>query len=84
MEVAIVPSELIVAVVSLIVSVFLLVAIGKLFSIERSLQRLVMLELCDKGLFRKEYCERYQKEVAFATVVPIEGYRKNQGRDAIV
>ena len=79
-----VPMELIVAVVSLIVSVFLLVAIGKLFSIERSLHRLVMLELCDKGVFRKEYCEKYQKEVAYATVVPIEGYRTNQVRGAIV
>jgi hypothetical protein len=76
--------ELIVAVVSLIVSVFLLVAIGKLFSIERSLHRLVMLELCDKGVLRKEYCEQYKREVAYATVIPIDGHRKNHGRDAIV
>jgi hypothetical protein len=76
--------ELFLVVVSLFVSVFSLVAIGKLFSIERSLHRLVMLELCDKGVLRKEYCEEYKKQVAHATVVPIEGYRKNHGRDAIV
>jgi hypothetical protein len=73
--------DLVLVIASLFAFVVLLVAIGKLFSIERSLHRLVMFELCDKGVFLQGYCERYMKEVAFEAAIPVKGYRK---REALV
>ena len=76
--------SLFISVLLLLMFVSLLVANRRLSSIECSLRRLVLLELCDKGVFQKDYCEKYKKEVADVTVISLEGYRKNHGRDAIV
>jgi hypothetical protein len=62
--------EFILAVLSLALSIFILIAIGKLFSIAHDLRRLVMLELCSQGAFEPKYCDAYKAAVADKVRVP--------------
>jgi hypothetical protein len=62
--------EFILAVVSLALSIFVLVAVGKLFAIAHDLRRLVMLELCSQGAFDPKYCDAYKATVADKVRVP--------------
>jgi hypothetical protein len=57
-------------VLSLVLGIFVLVAVGKLFTIAADLRRLVMLELCSQGAFEPNYCDAYRATVADKVRVP--------------
>jgi hypothetical protein len=52
--------DLLLFILSFFLAIFVLVAVGKLFSIAHDLRRLVMLELCSQGVFDPKYCDAYK------------------------
>jgi hypothetical protein len=67
--------DLLLVLLSFILGIFVLVAVGKLFTIATDLRRLVMLELCSQGAFEREYCDAYKKTVAEKVRVPFSAIK---------
>ena len=62
--------DLVLVLLSFILGIFFLVAVGKLFTIAADLRRLVMLELCSQEAFEAKYCEAYKMKVASRVRLP--------------
>lgn len=62
--------DLLLFILSFFLGIFVLVAVGKLFTITHDLRRLVTLALCSQGAFEPEYCDAYKKTVAEKVRVP--------------
>ena len=63
-------------VLSLVLGTFVLVAVGKLFTIARDLRRLVMLELCSQGAFEPKYSDAYKTTLAEKVRVPFSAIQR--------
>ena len=62
--------DLLFFILSVVLGIFVLVAVGKLFTIAHDLRRLVMLELCAQGAFEPKYYDAYKTAVADKVRVP--------------
>jgi hypothetical protein len=69
--------DLVLVLLSFILGIFVLVAVGKLFTIAHDLRRLVMLELCSQGAFDSKYCDAYKATVAEKVRVPFSAIQSS-------
>jgi len=67
--------DLVLVLLSFILGIFFLVAVGTLFTIAADLRRLVMLELCSQGAFEQEYRDAYKMKVASKVLLPSSAIR---------
>jgi hypothetical protein len=67
--------DLLLILLSFILGIVFLVAVGKLFTIAADLRRLVMLGLCSQGAFEPKYCEAYKMKVASKLRLPDSAIR---------